>query len=478
MSVGIADLNGGDTLASTDLTPIAGLGAPPGDDGLQIELRVSAGYIQWRYVGLTWANLVALLDITGDDGNPGADGKTVRSGTGAPNNGLGFDGDFYINTAAWTIYGPKVGGAWASATTLVGPTGANGKTVRNGTGAPAAGLGFDGDFYIDTTAFAIYGPKTAGAWGSGRALTGPMGPGGNAIRNGSGAPSNALGVDGDFYLDTANTKLYGPKAGGAWPGTGLSLVGPIGPGGATSTPRRAKTSTYQIAATDLGALIDASGTFPITFDSASSLGPTFSCFVKNSGLGVITLDPNGAETIDGRTTIRMYPGEGFTVQCDGTSLRTVGRQKRVTISDVTLASAVAAIDVEAFAGDTEIGGLEIEFSPITVSCQLQFKKAGVYQAGATYAYQGVSGANTSTSALSATNNTSFAAGNQIMGRIAGVLSASASGARLIATHFSGGTNITHFGLTETTAGLLEGLRLNASSGTLGIGTVYRVWGVR
>jgi hypothetical protein len=48
--------------------------------------------------------------------------------------------------------------------------------VRSGAGAPAAGLGVVGDFYIDTTAEAIYGPKTAGGWGAATSLIGPPGP--------------------------------------------------------------------------------------------------------------------------------------------------------------------------------------------------------------------------------------------------------------------------------------------------------------
>lgn len=56
-----------------------------------------------------------------------------------------------------------------------GPTGLDGKTIRSGSGAPASGLGVDGDFYIDTTAESIYGPKTSGAWGSATSLVGPQG---------------------------------------------------------------------------------------------------------------------------------------------------------------------------------------------------------------------------------------------------------------------------------------------------------------
>lgn len=40
---------------------------------------------------------------------------------------------------------------------------------------------------------------------------GPQGPRGRTILNGTGAPSNNLGLTGDFYYNTANTDFYGPK---------------------------------------------------------------------------------------------------------------------------------------------------------------------------------------------------------------------------------------------------------------------------
>ena len=42
----------------------------------------------------------------------------------------------------------------------------------NGTGAPDQGLGKEGDVYIDKANNFIYGPKTDGAWGSGTNLAG------------------------------------------------------------------------------------------------------------------------------------------------------------------------------------------------------------------------------------------------------------------------------------------------------------------
>ena len=40
---------------------------------------------------------------------------------------------------------------------------------------------------------------------------GPQGPRGRTILNGSSAPSNNFGLEGDFYFDTNLSKFYGPK---------------------------------------------------------------------------------------------------------------------------------------------------------------------------------------------------------------------------------------------------------------------------
>jgi hypothetical protein len=38
----------------------------------------------------------------------------------------------------------------------------------------------------------------------------------NTILSGSGAPAKTLGINGDFYIDTKNLNLYGPKTKGVW----------------------------------------------------------------------------------------------------------------------------------------------------------------------------------------------------------------------------------------------------------------------
>ena len=54
--------------------------------------------------------------------------------------------------------------------------------------------------------------------------SGPQGPRGTGLLNGVGAPSPSLGINGDFYLNTSNMNLYGPKTDSGW-GTPTDLVG-------------------------------------------------------------------------------------------------------------------------------------------------------------------------------------------------------------------------------------------------------------
>ena len=65
-------------------------------------------------------------------------------------------------------------------------------------------------------------PKTAGRTSQAPTL--------NTLLNGLGAPNATDGIDGDFYLDTLSSNLYGPKRKGKWP-LPKNLVGPVGPQG-------------------------------------------------------------------------------------------------------------------------------------------------------------------------------------------------------------------------------------------------------
>lgn len=120
-----------------------------------------------------------------------------------------------------------------------GPQGEQGDPGIQGDTGPAGSPGADGDDGA---------PGAPGADGSD----------GNTWVSGTGVPSNALGVNGDWYLDTEASAYWGPKAAGSWSGSGpVSLVGPEGPAGASGpndhwqNPLRPSGSLYESMARNM-----------------------------------------------------------------------------------------------------------------------------------------------------------------------------------------------------------------------------------
>jgi hypothetical protein len=74
---------------------------------------------------------------------------------------------------------------------------------------------------VAPSSFAAPKPKAAG-----RTSTAVI----NTVLNGKGAPSNNLGINGDFYIDTRSLLISGPKVNGKWP-TARSLQGANGTNG-------------------------------------------------------------------------------------------------------------------------------------------------------------------------------------------------------------------------------------------------------
>lgn len=165
-------------------------------------------------------------DGTSIHGATGAAGRTILSVSAVPSAGLGSDGDYAYDAASKIMYGPKAG-TWPVGISLTGPQGPSGNTILKVNGVPGGGFGAVGDYAIDPNALLLYGPKEAGGWPAGVSLAGG---GANTIRSTSGAPSGALGINGDFAYDITTSLMYGPKAAGAWP-AGISIKGLNGTNG-------------------------------------------------------------------------------------------------------------------------------------------------------------------------------------------------------------------------------------------------------
>lgn len=112
-------------------------------------------------------------------------------------------------------------------------------------------------------------------------LVGPQGSTGAAgrtIYNSSGPPAANTGVVGDFYLDTSAYVLYGPKtSASAWPTTGQSLVGPVGPSTPQTLPNDLKANSLVVAPVsgDTNAeqiqILDSSGNVKFVADASGNL---------------------------------------------------------------------------------------------------------------------------------------------------------------------------------------------------------------
>jgi trimeric autotransporter adhesin len=164
----------------------------------------------------------------------------------AVDDGTGFIsmGRMQMQSVPYALFAANAGGGLMGATgatgapsTVAGPTGATGATGDIGpTGAPSTIAGPAGNTGATgaTGATGDIGPTGAPSTVAGPAgNTGATGATGASVLNGTVVPSSGIGADGDFYINTATNILYGPKSSGVWPGTGISLVGPIGNTGST-----------------------------------------------------------------------------------------------------------------------------------------------------------------------------------------------------------------------------------------------------
>jgi len=115
-----------------------------GADGKEVELQNTGSFIQWRYVGESWANLVAISAITGPAGATGATGATGSTGaaatiavgavsTGAPGSSATVTN---VGTSGAAVFDFAIPRGDVGAT---GSTGATGSQGPAGQGVPVGG---------------------------------------------------------------------------------------------------------------------------------------------------------------------------------------------------------------------------------------------------------------------------------------------------------------------------------------------------
>ncbi|PJJ79972.1 hypothetical protein [Mucilaginibacter auburnensis] len=111
---------------------------------------------------------------------------TILYGVGTPGNFIGSDNDTYINTGNGIFY-KKTAGTWSQVFSMQtgpqgpqgtpginGANGTNGFSLLSGNSIPSNSVtGVNGDFYLNTSTYTLYGPKTAGLWGNGISLISP-----------------------------------------------------------------------------------------------------------------------------------------------------------------------------------------------------------------------------------------------------------------------------------------------------------------
>jgi hypothetical protein len=211
---------------------------------IQIAIFDTPNFFVWPKVLETWLvrkeNGIWMLDRRVDIGddqsinslNPGEakiNADTIKTISGK--SVIAIDDS---KVASGQVIGYK-NGVWIPVDQTTSGTG-SGNTIRYGLTTPSNDLGSNGDFYINTNNNYLYGPKASGSWPSGISLVGPTGsigsPGaaGATIYSGSGSPAttaSSTGAAGDYFFSTDLKTLYGPKT-STWPSTGTSLKGDTG----------------------------------------------------------------------------------------------------------------------------------------------------------------------------------------------------------------------------------------------------------
>lgn len=104
-------------------------------------------------------------------------------------------------------------------------------------------------------------------------------------------------------------------------------TGADGSDGALSLTIVTRSSNTILGIGDDGKTFIATSAFTQTLTAAATLGTGWAVVYKNNSTGNVILDPNGSETIDGQTTLTLYPQESIVLECDGSNFHIIAKKE-------------------------------------------------------------------------------------------------------------------------------------------------------
>ena len=161
---------------------------------------------------------------------------------------------------------------------------------------------------------------------------------------------------------------------------------------------------------------DASGSFTITLPAAASnSGRMYYIKKTNSSSNTITIDGNGAETIDGATTLVLYVQyDAVRIVCNGSSWYVVDDQIHPHTCRLRRAAAQSIsdntyTDISFDTEDYDIGGI----GDITTDHRIEIRRDGYYQITGAWTTNAVMDDNEQLAAYIAVNGTTYVRGMEI-----------------------------------------------------------------
>jgi len=97
-------------------------------------------------------------------------------------------------------------------------------------------------------------------------------------------------------------------------------------------PSATKVASWALAASDTGAVFTLQGSFTLSMTAAATLGAGWTATFRKIDNGRVTLDPAGAEVIDGAAVLDLYRGDIIELRSTGAGFEVVGGRMPVALA--------------------------------------------------------------------------------------------------------------------------------------------------